>query len=257
MPVRSAAPLRGAKAVLELPDGPTGPAGRHLRIFAGALLLAVAVGMLAWGMWPPRHHTETLWIRSTDALPPRPVGTSEAAGARGAAEAHENYSVTLQYPPVVRAGDAELVHLRLTQAPAPAPGLSGQWMGAPLRSGELGGSGGLPEHVFAEARLELDGAQVRPDAEVTVPLPADGTLDFVWSVRLDRPHAVRGTAWLFLIFTQIPSHTEDRVAVSAQAVEIRAAGLAGLSGSAARVGGSLALIAGVALLMSCLPSFQG
>jgi hypothetical protein len=159
----------------------------------------------------------------------------------------ESRRLTLDYPSWIRIGDSGVIRLTLEAASlanvTPISGAGGNFTVDPTLSSA---SPHENYNVIAEARLDLEGTEVRPSETVSEPLVPGESVAFRWSVRTTQTGTYRGTAWLFLVFVDRSSGAQTRSAVSAQPVKIQATSLLGLGGRAARVLGGLgAVVAGV------------
>lgn len=173
---------------------------------------------------------------SLTALPPR--GTAQPA-------IPERRRLTVEFPPQIRAGDADLVRLTLEVDD----------LGNLTPTAEIGGNvieGEVVEipnlyeshHVIAEARFDMAGMEVRPAELVSEPLAPGNSVTFRWSVRPQDVGLYRGTIWLYLRFVDKQSGEESQKTVSAQLVEIEAVNFLGLSGEFARTTGVIGSVVG-------------
>lgn len=160
----------------------------------------------------------------------------------------ERRRLTLEFPPQIRAGDADLVRLTLEVDD----------LGNVTPTAQIGGnvvSGGVVEisnlyeshQVIAEARFDLAGAEIRPADLVSEALLPENSVTFQWSIRPPDVGFYRGTIWLYLRFVDKQTGKESRKTVSAQIVEIEAVNFLGLSGEFARTAGVLGSIIGTIL----------
>jgi len=225
---------------------------RRLRLAVHAAVAAASVTLLAWGLWPPARHTQTLKLGGgQEATSPadNPPGSSGTLAALAEAANPHVQSITLEYPAVVRVADGGLVRLTVdTARPATASrpvGTNGDGQG-----GASVLPGAPPSHnLIAEARLELPGAQVQPYEEISAPLVPGDSVEFLWKVNLPEPKRHQGTAWFFVVFVEKRTHTKHRVAFSAQSLQIEGRTLLGMSGVVARAGGGLGFIATLVLAL--------
>ncbi len=153
--------------------------------------------------------------------------------------------LTLEYPRAIRAGDSNVIRLTLEV----------DTLGGAIPTAEVKGnivSGGdvkIPNlyethNVIAEADLDLAGVDFQPSGPISEPLLPGDSVSFRWSVHPTEPGTYRGTAWLFLIFTDKVTGEQSRTAISAQPVQIEATTLFGLGGDASRIAGGLGAIGG-------------
>ncbi len=99
-------------------------------------------------------------------------------------------------------------------------------------------------NVTAEARLDLAGMQVQPAEAVYEPLKRGQSATFYWSIRPQETGLYRGTVWLHLNLMNKSTGEEDRIAVSAQIIEIEAVDFFGLSVNLARASGVVGSVVG-------------
>jgi hypothetical protein len=101
-------------------------------------------------------------------------------------------------------------------------------------------------NVTAEAQLDLAGFTVQPPDAVYEPLKRGQSVTFYWSISLQETGKYRGTVWLHLNFENRSTGEKDRVALSAQVIEIEAVDFFGMSFNVARTSGVVgSIIAGV------------
>lgn len=98
--------------------------------------------------------------------------------------------------------------------------------------------------VTAEARIDLAGVEVQPSGSIYEPMKPGQSVTFYWSIRPQETGVYRGTVWLHLNFADKSTGENDRVAVSAQIVEIEAVDFLGLSVNLARTSGLIGSIIG-------------
>jgi hypothetical protein len=102
-------------------------------------------------------------------------------------------------------------------------------------------------NIVAEAELDLAGVDLQPSGPVSEPLLPGESVTFRWSVHPTATGSFRGTAWLFLVFTDKATGAQSRRAISAQPLQIEATTLFGLGGTAARIAGGLGAGGGAVL----------
>ena len=185
-----------------------------IRLMLAFVFLLVSLPLLFWGFWPPRRETVILPLLPAPGMPSLP----------------EARTIRLEFSPVMRAGDSQIVELNLTA------------------DGEATDTSLYEEYrVIAEARLELPFANVRPADIVSTALGQGGAATFYWEVTPREQGVSRGTAWLYLRL--IPKAGgpagETRGAVSAQLVAIRSTSVLGRTGSQARAMGVVGSLVGL------------
>jgi len=166
----------------------------------------------------------------------------------------ERRRLTLEFPPRIRAGDSDIVRLRLEVDDLGNVTPTAE-IGGNVVTGEVIEIPNLYEthHVVAEARFDIAGMEVRPAELISQPLAQGNPAVFFWSIRPQEVGVYRGTIWLYLRFVDKSSAEESRKAVSAQIVEIEAVNLMGLSGGFARTTGLIGSVIGTIL---GLPFFE-
>lgn len=144
-------------------------------------------------------------------MPPAQAGLSRA------------HILTLEYPPLIRAGDSD--QIRLTFATD-----SNQPQRETIPTANIYET----HYVVAEARLDMVGAQISPPGLVSQSLQPGQTVTFTWSIRAEEPTTQRGTVWFYLRYAPIDGGPEQRQALSAQAIEIETVNFLGLKAQTAR-----------------------
>ncbi len=190
---------------------------KTLRSILALVCLMTSLPLLAWGFWPPRRETRILSLHTAD------FGLNLS----------EPRTIRLEFSPLMRAGDSQVVQLTLQPvAGAPADPLYETYT------------------VIAEAKLDLPFADVRPADVISTPLAAAGSATFYWEVRApSEVQNVSGTAWLFLRFIPKAGGEETRQAVSAQPVQISPTFMLKRTGAQARVIGVVGAVVGLALAL--------
>ena len=166
----------------------------------------------------------------------------------------ERRRLTVEFPPQIRSGDADLVRLTLEVDD----------LGNLTPTAEIGGNeieGDVVEipnlyethHVIVEARFDIAGMEVRPAELVSEALAPGNSVTFRWSVRPPDAGVYRGTIWLYLRFVDKQSAEESRTTLSAQLVEIEAVNFLGFSGEIARTTGVIGSVVGTII---GLPFFE-
>jgi len=158
----------------------------------------------------------------------------------------EDRIVVLESPSRIRLGDFDIIRLvfQATQAQAIVSAAK------PAASAEAGVDQSFQNayedyRVVAQAQLDLAGMLTTPNGPVSEPLVAAEPAVFAWSVRADSPGTYHGTVWLFLVFVDKRSGAQSRIPISAQPIRIEVMSLMQVSGSTARIAGSLGLVAAI------------
>lgn len=172
----------------------------------------------------------------------------------------ESRMLTLEFPPRIRAGDADVVRLTLEVDARGNLTATAETAGN-VTQGEVIQIPNIYEthYVSAEARLDLAGVQVSPPGSVSESLRPGQKLTFLWSVRAEDVGIYRGTLWFYLIFTPRDGGPEQRQALSAQKIEIEAVNFFGLKAQPARlvgvVGAAASAVIGMPFLEELLKWF--
>lgn len=188
------------------------------------------------------------------ATAPLPVVNPTAIAVTAQPAIPEKRFLTLEFPPKIRAGDSDVIRLRLEADDdgniVPTAEIEGN-----VVTGEVIQIPNLYEthHVIAEARFDIAGVEVRPTELISEPISQGQTAFFFWSVRPQDVGVYRGTIWLYLRFVDKSSAEESQKTVSAQTVEIEATNFLGLSANLARSTGVVGSILGTIL---GLPFFE-
>lgn len=158
---------------------------------------------------------------------------------------NESRRLTLEFPPVIRAGDSDIVRLTLEADDLGNITPTAQFE-EHVVTGEIVRIPNLyvSHHVVAESRFDLAGMEVRPAELISIPLAKGQSATFSWSIRPPDTGLYRGTIWLYLRFVDKLNGEESQITVSAQIVEIEAVNLFGLSGSFARTTGLVGSVIG-------------
>jgi hypothetical protein len=173
-------------------------------------------------------------------------GAEEVLPAPVAPEIPETRRLTLEYPPKMRAGvESNIVRLTLEVDDLGNLTPTAQFDGNVV-TGETIEIPNLYEthQVTAEASLDLAGMEVAPNGATFEPLTPGQSATFFWSIHPRETGTYRGTVWLHLNFRDKLTGEENRIALSAQAVEIEAVDFFGLSVNVARTSGVVGSIIG-------------
>lgn len=193
---------------------------------------------------------------ATPTLSLVPAATTLPAAAPQPA-IQETRRLTLEWPPVIRAGDADTVRLTLEMDEngnlTPTAEIEGH-----VTSGQTVTIPNLYDthNVVAEARLDMAGMQVVPSETASQPLRPGQSVTFYWSVRSAQAGKFRGVVWFYLRFVPLAGGTESERAVSAQTIEIEVVSFMGLKAGPARLlgvaGAFLSSVLGVPFLEDVL-----
>lgn len=174
---------------------------------------------LLFGFWvvinPPRRFQERPLRLIEAATPPMVIG---------------KWTIQIETPRYLRAGDAEIVRLLLLpvseppETPQAAP---------PTLPGDVSFPNLLAASTMvAEARLDLAGVEIRPEQTISEPLLPGKPALFFWSVRASQAGEYSGVAWLHLRI--LSAEGESVIPLSAQEVRLQVRTLWGLSADTAR-----------------------
>jgi hypothetical protein len=236
-------------------------------LLAISILLAVSLACGASAM-PNVVPTQAGNPQPTEAFPtasPQPTMTPVDGGAQptgqpqptGVPAINESRTLTLEWPPVVHAGDSERIRLTLEvdekgNLTPTAEAAGHAVIGQPVVIPNLFDT----HNVLARARIDLAGVEVRPDGMVSQPLLPGRPVTFYWSVRAEKAGVYRGTVWFFLEFAPKNGGGSSEQAIAAMPVEIEAVSLFGLKAGPARIlgvaGSFLSAILGVPFLEEVL-----
>ncbi|MEZ0394971.1 MAG: hypothetical protein ABWK53_00850 [Anaerolineales bacterium] len=158
----------------------------------------------------------------------------------------ETRRLTVEWPPIIRAGDADVIRLTLEVNQGGRVTPTAEYAGH-----QVGGETVVIPDVFsthtvlAEARLDLAGVQISPAGVTTEALLPGRSVTFYWSVRPPEAGRYRGTLWFFLRFVPLGGGMEEsRLALAALPIEIQVKSLLGLPGWAARWVGAVGTFVG-------------
>ena len=159
----------------------------------------------------------------------------------------ESRLLTLEFPPLIRAGDSDVVRLTLEVDDqgklTPTVSAAGN-----VTQGQVINIPNVYEthNIMAEARLDMAGVDIRPRETVSESLLPGQKLTFYWSILPADVGKYKGTVWFFLRFIPKTGGIESRQALSAQLIEIEATSLFGIKAELARwLGFSGALLSSI------------
>jgi hypothetical protein len=198
-----------------------------------SLLLIYSLTACAGGMPPQGQATQA----AAEEARPGAVPTNSPPPTV-AARVPERRLLSLEWPPRLRAGDADLVRLSLKvdekgQITPTALFEDHVVIGEPVEIPDVFET----HNVMAEARLDIAGLDVAPGDLVSQSLRPGEDLTFTWSIRGEEVGKLRGTVWLYLRFLPLDGGQESGLALSAQIIEIEVVNLFGIGGAAARIMG--------------------
>jgi hypothetical protein len=216
---------------------------RLLPIFALGLFFLAACAPAAGGpLSPPPNPTSTL------AATPSPVLAQTITPPAAAVPAIlETRRLTVEWPPVVRAGDADVIRLTLEVNEQGGITPTAEYAGHAVSGETVAIPDVFATHaVLAEARLDMAGLEISPAGLMSEALLPGRSVTFYWSVRPAEVGHYRGTVWLFLRFIPLAGGAESRSALAAMPIEIEAISFFGLRAGPARwLGAAGAFVGGV------------
>ncbi|MEA3439696.1 MAG: hypothetical protein U9R58_05385 [Chloroflexota bacterium] len=204
--------------------------GSGIRRISAIVLLLVSLVILIWGIWPIKRqvHTTTLTVDPLQAQ----------------RQAVEQFQLSLETPARIRLGDTEQIFLTLGK-----DGDEKTSSAASKTSQEVGGTADLGnndlQNIIVQARLDLPGISFTPKGELSQSMRPGTPVVFSWRVLPEKTGNHKGTIWVHLQHEPESGDEIIRQPLTAQVLEIEAISLFGLSGSSARVIGSVGVIAGV------------
>ncbi len=158
----------------------------------------------------------------TESAPmPTPTLDLSGGGSQSPAPSIEYRQLTLEFPPKIRAGDADLIRLTLEVDEhgnlTPTAEIDGHEV-----TGETIEVEDLYEthYIIAESRLDMAGVQVVPPGLISEPLLPEESVTFYWSISTPDAGNYLGTVWFYLRYIPKDGGAESRRAVSAQRIEI-------------------------------------
>lgn len=195
------------------------------KVYPWIALAALALGscLLGWGLWPLPQGEHTAVLSAVE------LGIPELGLVLG-----ECRLQAITWPALLRVGDSAVIELELT----------------PQQAADCGQ---LPETAVTTAAtlvadLRLNGVEVIPHGQLSRAWVAGQPMRLSWQIQARQTGEFSGALWLHLQ----PSLTgaEDyRHLLSAYRFSVKVISLAGLSGRAARVIGSVVLVVGLAWLL--------
>ena len=159
---------------------------------------------------------------STESAPmPTPTLDLGAGSGQPSVPSIEYRLLTLEFPPNIRAGDADLIRLTLEVDEhgnlTPTAEIDGHEV-----TGETIEVENLYEthYIIAESRLDMAGVQIVPSGLISEPLLPGESVKFFWSISAPDSGNYLGTVWFYLRYIPKDGGAESRRAVSAQRIEI-------------------------------------
>jgi hypothetical protein len=216
---------------------------QKLRRGFGLLLLFLSVVVLVWGLKPAKYLLQTTQLAPADlALPASEPPSAGSSGSAQATLAPESRLLELFWPESLRLGDDGTLRLTVGFPSAQAAGLSGSQTPPAVAAAQPAIYDAYK--LVLQSHLDLPGITRTPTGEVSQALVPHQPAVFLWYLRPPAAGDFSGRVWLHLQFVPRSSGREERILLAAQQVDIRVVRLFGLSGSQARLFGSLGLVVG-------------
>ncbi|GAB4469829.1 MAG: hypothetical protein Kow0088_02180 [Anaerolineales bacterium] len=200
---------------------------------------------------------------SSNPMPAEPVITPTVAPLftavpTPAPQIPESRLLILEWPQTMRVGDSDLILLTLEIDPHGNITPTASFQGHQIQGEKISIPNLFDTHfVLAEGRLDISGFEINPHPQISESLQPGRAVSFVWSIRPEQVGNYRGMVWLHLIFKPKQGEEEERLAVSAQRIEIRVINLFGLSGNAARWMGAMGTFLGSLLSFEPITALFG
>ena len=217
---------------------------RGLFLLALILLLTACGGSAPASEELPPQPTE-IQILPTFSAQATPTALTPGETENPQPAINERRLLALEYPPRIRAGDADMVRLTLEVDEAGNITPTAE-QGGNVVTGEVIEIPNLYEthHIIVEARFDISGMETTPPGLTSQTLAPGQTVRFFWSILPQEVGVYRGTVWLSLRFVDKVSGAESQRAVSAQIIEIEAVNLFGIPARVVRVVGGVGSVIG-------------
>lgn len=160
----------------------------------------------------------------------------------------EQRRLILEWPEKIRAGDSDLIILKLELDETGKITPTAEFTDHEIRSQPVEVPNVYDTHnIVVQARLDMLGVEHSPSGEISEPMRPGVPVQFIWSVRPKEVGIQRGTIWLHLMYFPHDGGESSRQALSAQTIEIEAVNLLGIGGTPARVIGTVGTFVGAFL----------
>lgn len=110
----------------------------------------------------------------------------------------------------------------------------------------------LKYNILVKTRFDMAGVNYAPRGELFEPLKPGIPVKFNWKIRSDESGKYQGTIWVYLVYIPLAGGESEQRLFSIQNIDVRSKELFGLSGSQARVIGTLGTIVGSLLIIDIL-----
>jgi len=213
------------------------------RIFGLSLLIFSLVALI-WSLSPGKYILQTTQLSQAEmVLPGVAQATGGSPGSTPAILAPETRLLEFAWSERMRLGDDDT--LRLTVGfPSQTSANSNR-----NETPKTADNGALPEiysayNLVLQSHLDLPGITHVPTGEVSQAMLPDKPVVFIWYLRPPAPGVFSGKVWLHLRFVPRSAGQAVRILLVAQQLDIKVVTLLGMSGSQARLFGSLGLVLG-------------
>jgi len=205
--------------------------------------MALSLFDLTWGLRAEEVQIQSTQLSPADlVLPDLGGSTGDSATQTETAPALEERMLELSWPKSLRLGDDGTIRLTVG---LPASRVS-QSQSRPAVYDAY--------NLVLQSQLDLPGVTRTPTGEVSQAMLPDQPVVFLWYLRPSNPGIFSGKVWLHLHFVRRSGGQETRLLLAAQQVEVKVVTLLGMSGSQARLFGSLGLALGLFLVLEGLLS---
>jgi hypothetical protein len=223
-----------------------------LRRVLGLVLLVISLVVLIWGLCSPEYVLQATELASSDLAIPgsnQQAGKGSTGGA--AVQSPGARLLELSWPKSLRLGDEGTIRLTLRVI---SPEASASQASSETAEAVQPGMDNA-YHFVLQSHLDLPGMAHTPTGEVSQAMLPDQPVVFLWYLRPATSGIFYGKVWLHLRFIPPSPAPEQRILLAAQQVEIQVTSLLGMSGSQARLFGSLGLVVGGFLALDGLFSW--
>jgi hypothetical protein len=223
-----------------------------LRRVFGLLLLVISLVVLIWGLRSPEYMLQATELAPSDLFFQESNQPTANGPARGAAvQSPGSRLLELSWPKSLRLGDEGTVRLTVrVLSSEPTASQASSETAEPVQPGMDNAY-----HFVLQSHLDLPGMAHTPTGEVSQAMLPDQPVVFLWYLRPASSGIFNGKVWLHLRFIPPSPAQEQRILLAAQQVDIQVTSLLGMSGSQARLAGSLGLVVGSFLALDGLLSW--
>lgn len=215
---------------------------RALRVL-GIVLLVLSMVILTWGLRSGDTQKLSTELSPADlSLPDLEGSTGNSSTQTETPPSFEARLLELSWPKSLRLGDNGTIRLTVG---LPASRVS---------QGKVRPAFYDAYNLVLQSHLDLPGVTRTPTGEVSQVMLPDQPVVFLWYLRPTDPGIFGGKVWLHLRFVPRSGGQDTRLLLAAQQVEINIVTLLGMSGSQARLFGSLGLALGLFLTLEGLLS---